>query len=226
MMMPITAIENAIIERIRAAKLPYLRFVGSYAGELMGDWQDVIRALPAVWVAFQNSDAPRALDVSRTRYQTALTFAVVVAARSVRSEAATRKGAGGDVGSYRMLADVAALLALQDFDLTGVEYLRPGRVRSLFNAAVGKLALSVFSQDYTTIVQYKLREPGQVALGQTPDGYLPPEGQTLPGAANADKPAPQEEMRCIGLRYWLIPQQDMETEPPMSEDTLTLNIQL
>ncbi len=36
-MYPIAAIESAMIRRIHEARLPYLRFVGSYGGELLGD---------------------------------------------------------------------------------------------------------------------------------------------------------------------------------------------
>ena len=64
-MLPIMEIENGIIEQIAAAKLPYLRLVSSYGGELMGDWQGVIRALPAVWVTFKDSTAPEPLNTAR-----------------------------------------------------------------------------------------------------------------------------------------------------------------
>ena len=32
-MLPITKIEDALIKQIASAKLPYLRFIGSYGGE-------------------------------------------------------------------------------------------------------------------------------------------------------------------------------------------------
>ncbi|MEG6593611.1 phage protein Gp37, partial [Desulfovibrio sp. 1188_IL3213] len=101
-MLPIMEIENGIIEQIAAAKLPYLRLVSSYGGELMGDWQGVIRALPAVWVTFKDSTAPEPLNTASTRFRTRLAFTTIVADRSVRSEAATRKGGPGNVGTYQM----------------------------------------------------------------------------------------------------------------------------
>lgn len=94
-MLPITQIEDAIIKQIASAKLPYLRFVGSYGGELMGDWQEVIRALPAVWVAFKDASAQECKNTARTRYQARLTYTTIVADRSASSEAATRKGGPG-----------------------------------------------------------------------------------------------------------------------------------
>lgn len=229
-MLPIAAIETAIINRIASAKLPYLRFVGSYGGELMGDWQAVVRALPAVWVTFKDSTAPECRNTARTRYRTRLTFATIVADRSVRSEAATRRGGPGSVGTYRMLDDVARLVCMQDFGLEDVDPLRPGRARSLFDGNVREQALSVMSQEWTANVQFRLREPGQGPLpadgAALPTGYLPPEGQTFPGAANANNPAPLPELSTLALQYWLKPPQDMAADPPAAEDILTLNIQM
>lgn len=230
-MLPIMEIENGIIEQIAAAKLPYLRLVSSYGGELMGDWQGVIRALPAVWVTFKDSTAPEPLNTARTRFRTRLAFTTIVADRSVRSEAATRKGGPGNVGTYQMLDDVARLICMQDFGLDNVDHLRPGRVRSLFSAKTAAQALSVMSQDWTAIVDVRLREPGQAPLPENgatlqPGGYLPPDGQTFPGAANANNPAPLPELNCLRLQYWLKPPQDMATDPPAAEDNITLNIQV
>lgn len=226
-MWPVAKIESSIVERIRSARLPYLRFVGSYGGELMGDWQEVVRAVPAVWVAFAGSAEPAPKNTANTRFVARLTYSTIVAARSVRSEEACRRGGPASVGSYRMLDDVATLLCMQDFGLDGVDYLRPGRVRSLFSAKIQGQALSVFSQEWSASVVIQLREPGQRALGtETADAYLPPEGQTFPGAAHARNPAPLPKLRDVALRYWLKPPQDMETDPPLLEDRITLNIRI
>ena len=199
-MLPIMEIENGIIEQIAAAKLPYLRLVSSYGGELMGDWQGVIRALPAVWVTFKDSTAPEPLNTARTRFRTRLAFTTIVADRSSRSEAATRKGGPGNVGTYQMLDDVARLICMQDFGRDNVDHLRPGRVRSLFSAKTAAQALSVMSQDWTAIVDVRLREPGQAPLPEngatasagtfvarlSPAGHQSPlpESQTSPGAVD------------------------------------------
>ena len=231
-MLPIAAIENAIIKQIAAAKLPYLRFVGSYGGELMGDWQEVIRALPAVWVAFKDVSAQECKNTARTRYQARLTYTTIVADRSASSEAATRKGGpgSGSIGTYQMLDDVARLICMQDFGLDNVDMLLPGRVRSLFDGKVQQQGLSVMSQEWTAKVQFRLREPGQGPLpadgAALPTGYLPPEGQTFPGSANANNPAPLPELSKLALQYWLKPPQDMTTDPPTAEDILPLNIQV
>ena len=231
-MLPIAAIENAIIKQITAAKLPYLRFIGSYGGELMGDWQEVIRALPAVWVAFKDASAQECKNTARTRYQARLTYTTIVADRSASSEAATRKGGpgSGSIGTYQMLDDVARLICMQDFGLDNVDMLLPGRVRSLFDGKVQQQGLSVMSQEWTAKVQFRLREPGQGPLpadgAALPTGYLPPEGQTFPGTTNANNPAPLPELSKLALQYWLKPPQEMATDPPAAEDILPLNIQV
>lgn len=224
-MMPVAALEAALVQRVRAARLPYLRYVGSYGGELVGDWRDVVRALPAVWVAFAGGTAPQQLNTAGTRYQATLTYSTIVADRSVHSEVATRQGGPASPGTYRMLSDVSALLTGSDL-FAGVDYLRPGRVRTLFAAATAQQALSVLAQDWTARCQFRLREPGQGPLGAEVGDYLPPGGQTFPGAANTNNPAPLSEVSTLALRYWLKPPQDMTADPPAAEDNLTLNIQL
>lgn len=257
-------IENAVIERIKAANLPYLRFVGSYGGELMGDWQSVIRSLPAVWVTFKGSGTPAPLNTAHTRWRVELRFTTIVAAKSLRSEKATRHGgkhgpqdAGQprngsaakaapfandsecrtgraterhSIGSYQLLNDIGRIIALQDFNLDGVDYLRPRDIRSLFNAGTGAQALSVFAQNWTTLVDIHLQEPCAAPLSPSlPDddpadstGYLPPAGETFPGTSYPR----YQPMETLALRYWLKPPQDPQTDPPLMQDLLTLNIQL
>lgn len=170
-MYPIARIENAIIRRIHEARLPYLRFVGSYGGELMGEWQAVYRAVPAVWVAFDGADESRPLNTARTRWESRLRFCVVCAAYSPRAEAARTGGPAG-VGAYDMLADVAALTALQDYGLEGVDYLVPGRIRSLFSARVQGASLAVFAQDWTCRAQVRLRAPASAPWAAPPAGIF------------------------------------------------------
>lgn len=223
----ITELENAIIERIKAAQLPYLRFVGSYGGELTGNWDEVVRTLPAVWVTFKGAGAPRPLNTAQTRWRMEVRFATVCASRSLRSEAAARQGlnlAGQrvSIGAYQMVQDVAALVIMQDFGLEGVDYLHPAALRNLFNAGTGARALAVFAQDWITSVDFRLREPCAVPLGAGVEAYLPPAGEvTLPDAA----PEPAF-LKTLALRYWLKPPQDVALDPPAAEDALTLNIEV
>lgn len=221
-MYPFARLENAVIERIRAARLPYLRFVGSYGGELAGDWAAVVRQVPAVWVTCKGMSAPRSLNTTRTRWRAAVELTTVVAARSVRSEAAGRHGHPGghpcEAGSYRMLGDVARLIGLQDFCLDGVDYLRPGAVRSLFGAAAGVDALSVFAQSWFADVDFIWREPGHAYPG-TVDPVDPADRPGyLPDVPDPDAP----DMETLALRYWLKPPLDMDADPPSAEDVVIL----
>ncbi|MEG2173618.1 MAG: phage protein Gp37 [Desulfovibrionaceae bacterium] len=217
-------IENGIIERIKAAKLPYLRFVGSYGGELMGAWEDVIRALPAVWVTFKGSGTPTPLNTAQTRWRVELRFTTIVAAKSLRSEKATRHGGEGKIGTYQLLNDVGRLIALQDFALEGVDYLRPRDIRSLFNAGTGSRAISVFAQNWTSFVDIHTQEPCAAPLPLPADppntGYVPPVDETFPGAEHPH----YVPLNTLALRYWLKPPQDLTRDAPMAEDQLTLNI--
>lgn len=218
-------VENAMIEHIKAAKLPYLRFVGSYGGELAGDWAGVIRSLPAVWVTFKGSGNPSPVNTAHTRWRMEARFTTIVAAKSLRSEAATRHGGEGKTGTYTMLSDIGRLLAMQDFNLDGIDYLRPREIRSLFNAGTGEKALSVFAQNWTTFVDIHMQEPCAAPLPKADapadtTGYLPPVGETFP-ASTYPQYAP---LNTLALLYWLKPPQDMASDPPMAEDQLTLNI--
>ena len=207
----IDAIESGMIERLAVEKPVYLRFVGSYGGELMGDWQAVIRALPAVWVAFMGMTDPKPCNTAQTRFESRVQFSTVVASRSLRSESTARKGGPANtpyVGTYQMQEDVEARICMQDFGIDGVDYLRPGRIRTLFTAKVATQALSVLSQDWSARVQFRLREPGQRPLDAPEGGYLPPSAEPLP------------ELRHLGLQYWLKPPQDPDADDPLLTDIL------
>ena len=208
-MYPIAAIESAMIRRIHEARLPYLRFVGSYGGELLGDWKNVYPAVPAIWVTFAGATEAKALDTARTRFESVLTFTSIAAAYSPRTEV-PRTGGPATVGAYAMLTDVARLTAMQDYALDGVDYLRPGRIRSLFSGQV----------------QARLRAPCERPLGTDAGGYLPPDGQPLPDKAHAGDDPWLPPLEGLALRYWCKPPQDPATDPPLLEDHLTLNIRI
>lgn len=224
-MYPIAAIESAMIRRIHEARLPYLRFVGSYGGELLGDWKNVYPAVPAIWVTFAGATEAKALDTARTRFESVLTFTSIAAAYSPRTEV-PRTGGPATVGAYAMLTDVARLTAMQDYALDGVDYLRPGRIRSLFSGQVQAGSLAVFAQDWLCRVQARLRAPCERPLGTDAGGYLPPDGQPLPGNAHAGDDPWLPPLEGLALRYWCKPPQDPATDPPLLEDHLTLNIRI
>ena len=151
----IGTVEQAIVAAIKAATLPYaLKFVGSYGGEFDDDIGLVVRNFPGVWVTFGGSqDKPH--GVSKDRNMVPARFAVIVGARNVRGEEATRQGtttAAGQLiepGTYRMLQDVRGVLWGQDFGLP-IEPLQPRGVKTLYNTTLNGQALSVFVQEYET----------------------------------------------------------------------------
>lgn len=203
-----------MLAALKEARPSWLRFVGSYGGELAGDWEAVVRAVPAYWLAFSGMTEPRPLNTAQTRFEAVIQLSLVAASRSVASEAASRKGApGGAPGTYAMLAHAASLLCMRDFGLDGVDYLRPGRIRTLFSAQVQGKALSVLAQDWRARTVFVLREPGQRPVPEpgeveAPAGYLPPDAPPLP------------ELSALDLRYWLKPPQDPEHDDPMLTDSL------
>lgn len=156
----LAAIEDAIIARIKAAaaatpglgyKLPT---VESYGGELDDDLAAVVRKFPAVWVTFAGSGKSRPSSTARNKWLTPATFVVMVGARNVRGERATRKGltVGGvikEVGVYQMLADISLLLINNDLGLA-IGNLKPGATRTLFNTKLNGQALAVFAREWHT----------------------------------------------------------------------------
>ena len=219
----IAAIESAIIETIRAAKLPYLRYLGTYGGELDGDPQNIFRQVPAVWVSYREESAPEPRNTARTRWTVRATFSVLVAARSLMSEASSRHGDRVQVGSYQFLEDVRALICLNDFSLPGVDYLRPGRTRTLFNGRLLTQNMSILMQEWTALYDLRVREPGQCPAGDTPGAYLPPEGTRLPGNAHANDDPYLPPLTGLALHYWLKPPFDPDTDDPSAVDLVTLN---
>lgn len=144
----LAAIEDAIVARIEGAKLSYLRSVGSYGGEFDDEAFDVLRTLPAIWVTFSGSAKPE--QKGEKRFLTSATFAVMCAARSVRSERTTRHdGPAGEVGVYTMLRDVKRLLLMQDLGLD-IDHFRPGAVRTLYNTRQRGNGMAVFAQEWHT----------------------------------------------------------------------------
>jgi phage gp37-like protein len=166
----ISVIEDAIIARIKAVAsaspgLGYqLPTVESYGGELDDDLAAVVRKFPAVWVTFAGSGKSRPSSTARNKWITPATFVVMVGARNVRGERATRQGLKVDgvlkeVGVYQMLHDVGLLLINNDLGLP-VGNLKPGATRTLFNTKLNGQAMAVFAREWhTEFIETQPREP-------------------------------------------------------------------
>ena len=145
----ISAIEEAIKARIAGAGLPYKPTVATYGGEFDEGLESVVRSFPAIWVVFAGDGPGKPLASNRRVWRFPATFAVIVAARNLRSEAATRKGDAAKVGTYAMLRDVRRLLLNQDLGLE-IEELAPGRTRTLVNARLKNNAVSAYASEWHT----------------------------------------------------------------------------
>lgn len=166
----ISQIEDAIIARIQAAAsanpgLGYkLHEIASYGGELDDDLSQVVRRFPAVWVTFAGSGKSKPVSTARNKWLTPVTFVVMVAARNVRGERATRQGVtvGGvlqEVGVYQMLKDISLLLVNSDLGLP-IGYLKPGATRTLYNTKLNGQALAVFAREWhTEFIEEQPRAP-------------------------------------------------------------------
>lgn len=153
----ISAVEDAVLAHLASASaaLPYkLIELGSYAGQLDEQLDQVIRRLPAVWIAFAGASRPKPVGTSKEKFRVEATWAVMHGARNVRGEKYTRHSlevAGQilEVGAYRILHDVAGLLLRQDFGLE-IEPLIPGKVTTLYNTRLASQAMAVFAQEWHT----------------------------------------------------------------------------
>lgn len=144
----IDVIEAKIIDTLKnASGLHYLTTVETYGGELDGDIGEIVRRYPAIWVVYAGSQKPQ--KIGPEKYKTTATFALIHAARNVKNEASTRKGSVGEVGVYQILKDSSTLMLNSDLGLE-IDHFQPGAVRSLYNTKVRGMALSVFSQEWTT----------------------------------------------------------------------------
>lgn len=195
-------VETAIQERLTAASktgvLGYkLRAVASLPADVDDRLKEYVNDFPAAWTVFGgwNVQTERSGGgaVIEARYS------VILAARNLRSEQAARHGAGGDVGTYQMVADVVGLLLGNDLGLE-VKPLTLGPCQNLYSGAVqGELKVSLFGVSFTTTMTIDA-QPADVlesqALGDFTDfnvGWIPPEGgdDTAPTETHQTLPIPE-----------------------------------
>ncbi|MGL9774403.1 MAG: phage protein Gp37 [Sodalis sp. (in: enterobacteria)] len=125
---------------------------GSYGGALEGVGA-IARVLPACWVTFLGVQQTQPVSTHKHRFYTSGRFSVLLAAYSVREEAAQRKGgpARDEVGCNRLIRAIRRLMNRQDMGLP-VEPLLPGWVRSsLFSACLNSDALAAYSCEFDTV---------------------------------------------------------------------------
>ncbi|MDL2266771.1 DUF1834 family protein [Desulfovibrio sp. OttesenSCG-928-G15] len=186
----IAIIEQAIKQHIANAGLAYLRHVATYRADFDADLTRVIRSTPAIWVTFRGAGKAKELDTTREKWLVPVTFMVIAGARRIHNEEAARHGVttknGVEVGTYQMLADVAALLLQNDLRLDGVDYLCPGRISVLANGLVQNEKMSIIGQEWHTHYVQEVRKPDRVrAYGDMRGPDAPPLGPegTSPGTS-------------------------------------------
>lgn len=148
----ITAVENALVGRLQKGLGKMVRQVSTYGGEFDdGDLAEVVRNFPAAWVTFGGIKSTKPVGTSRDKWKAEGTFIVMVGARSVRSEAASRQGGplASEVGTNLLIYGVRRLLIQQDMQLP-IRELVPGSVRTLFNTRLQREAFSVFACEFHT----------------------------------------------------------------------------
>lgn len=141
--MDFETIEDKITGTLKA-DIPYMRTVETYAGQTEIDVEKLAVRFPAAFVIYRGSNFE--WKDNRNHKET-VAFRVLVAARSLRGNAATRKGsdAPGDVGAYRMVKDVLTALANKDFGLD-IEKMRPLST----SLVLSRGGVSVYRMDFQT----------------------------------------------------------------------------
>jgi len=212
----VEVIEAAMVQRLRAGLGRMVRQVDSYGGEFDEELTQVIRQFPAAWVTFAGVMSTRAQSTSRVRYRVDGRFVVMVGARNLRANANRR--AQAEVGTYTLQHAVRRLLANQDLGLDGVDVLRPGAVRTLFNGAIAAQGFSVFACEFDTAWR---EEPLPAGRFPAPDAANPDDPDALFAQYQGRLDAPYPDMTGVRLDYRL-PATASEEDPDAS-DLVTLN---
>ncbi|KAA5931546.1 MULTISPECIES: phage protein Gp37 [Pantoea] len=150
-MVTITAIENAICNRLREG-------LGGMATEVVSwdvmtdDVGIILSTLPGVFVTFNGITASQAHDTRRTRYKVAGRFSVFVADCNLRENEAVRHGDVRDdePGCYRLIRAVRRLLTEQDMGLE-IQKLRPSVVRMVNGKVFAEEAVAMYECVFDTM---------------------------------------------------------------------------
>ncbi|EGT5658479.1 DUF1834 family protein [Citrobacter braakii] len=147
----ITAVELALVDRLRRGLGQMIWDVTTYAGELDDDPGKILHRLPGAWVTFGGIVKTERYSTSRRKRKVTGRFVVVVGDYNTRDEQSTRHGGVNlnEVGTNLLIESVRRLITGQDLGLK-IDYFEPGRVRTLFNTSVEDKALSVFACEFDT----------------------------------------------------------------------------
>ncbi len=200
----VTAVELGIVDRLTRGLGKMVTEVKTYGGEFDDeDLENVVRRFPAVWVTFGGVKRTDPVSTGRSKWKAEATFAVMVGARSVRSEETSRHGGPAriEVGTNLLISAVRYLLTEQDMGLP-IRELKPGAIRTLFNTKVRSDAMSVYALEFHTAwVEETL------FVGAFPQGAEGPLGDVFEQyGGQLDPPTP--DWKSTLLRYYLKPGTD------------------
>ncbi|WP_423197448.1 Mu-like prophage protein gp37 [Cupriavidus sp. H19C3] len=197
----ITAVELAIVQRLRVGLGKMVKSVETYGGELDDDTEDVVRAFPAAWVTFGGVRDSKPYSTAREKWRKEALFAVMVGARSVRNEQSARHGGAGrrEVGTNQLIYAVQRLLTQQDMGLP-IRELEPAKVRTLRHVIVRSESFSCFAIEFHT---------AWIDEALPRDRFPAPDGPDHPDAIFAEHggqlSVPDPDWLRTGLNYHLAP---------------------
>lgn len=196
-MLDLSDIEQGIKTALLNLNRPYIKEVATYGGEFDDNLPEAVRRFPAVWVTFGSAGRPRRFT-AHNKWLVPVTFVVLVGARNLRGEEATRQGVkvNGqqiEVGTYQLLLDVQIALLGNDLGIKGVDTFEPGAVKTLFNTKLEGQALSVLAMEWHTKIELKKPEPNDPWLRRIAMQFL-----VQPGDETADLEADVELEADLG----------------------------
>lgn len=195
---PITAIEEAMISRLRQGLGRMVSEVASYAGELDDDLPNVVRRFPAAWVTFGGVSKTEPYGTSKDKFKATGQMVVMVGSRNLRGGSAARQGRDG-IGTNQLVMAVRRLLNQQDLGME-IAHLKPGKVRTLYNTNIDGVALQVFACEFDTAwIETTLPNNTWPA----PDNADHPDAQFAVYQGRLDTPA--DNWLTVGLNFHLTP---------------------
>ncbi|WP_420996238.1 DUF1834 family protein [Cupriavidus sp. 30B13] len=197
----VTAVELAIVARLRLGLGKMVKSVETYGGELDDETDEVVRRFPAAWVTFGGIRDTQPTSTSRDKWRAEALFAVMIGARSLRNEQAARHGGAGkhEVGTNQLIYAVRRLLTQQDLDLP-IRELAPGKVRTLRHVILSQEAFSCYALEFHTAW---IDEALPRARFPAPDG--PDHPDAIFAEYQGHLGEPDTDWLRTGLNYYLAP---------------------
>lgn len=144
-------IETAIVERLKTAELGYKMQVAPFKANSDEDIEIVLKNSRASALVVFESENKTDDDYGMAR--TEVTFGILLFARNVRNERASRLGGNGAVGVYQMIEDVKALLHDNDLGL-GIAPLKHLRSSPLGTSNVKGFNQSAWLVEFSTAYSF------------------------------------------------------------------------